>query len=178
MPKEKNIHIIYNSEINLKDWVQDREEIMAESPFCSTCDKKDCENCDSFYYRCEDLNNAYYYDDLDNLNRPLSNNIIALADLGLWNGRKTGFKILGKNLNCIFNISEDRNKYYADGRNVRAECVHHDGTNYILYRKLKDGVTVEQIETLCFKNDYTLTPQQISRYTESLRPYLAEIYGW
>lgn len=178
MPKDKNIHIIHNSDINLKDWVGDRESIMEESPFCPTCEKKDCESCNSFYYRCQDINNAYYYDEVDNLNRPLSNNIIALADLGLWDGRKTGFKILGNNLKCIFQISEDRNCYYADGRNVRAKCIHHDGTNYILFRKLKDGVTVEQIENLVFKNDFTLTPQQISRYTESLRPYLAEIYGW
>ncbi len=177
MSKE-NIHIIYNSEINLKDWVKDREEIMAEEPFCSTCEKKDCEHCDSFYYRCQDINNGYYYDDLDNLNRTLSNNIIALADLGLWSGRKKGYKILGNNLNCIFQISEQTNCYYADGRNVRAKCGHHDGTNNILFRKLKDGVTIPQIENLLFKNDYTLTPQQISKYTESLRPYVAKIYGW
>ena len=173
-----NIRTIHNSEINIKDWVKDREEIMVDEPFCSTCKKKDCKDCDTFYYHCVELNNQYLYDERDNLYIPLSNNVIALADLGLWNGRKSGYKILGKNVNCIFDISEDENHYYADGRNIRAKCVHHDGTNYILYRKLKDGVTVEQIESLLLKNDYCLTPQQISKYTESLRPYVAKIYGW
>ena len=173
-----NIRTIHNSEINIRDWVKDREEIMVDEPFCSTCKKKDCKGCSTFYYHCVELNNQYLYDERSNLYIPLSTNVIALAALGLWNGRKSGYKILGKNVNCIFDISEDENHYYADGRNIRAKCVHHDGTNYILYRKLKDGVTVEQIESLLLKNDYCLTPQQISKYTESLRPYVAKIYGW
>ena len=177
MPKEIH-HIIYNSEIHLKDWVRDREEIMVDEPFCSTCEHKKCLNCDTFYYRCVDFNNSYLEDERHNLDVSLDNNIIALADLGLWDGRKSGYKILGNNLSCIFNVSEDRNCYYADGRNVRAKCVHHDGTNHIVFRKLKKGVTIEQVENLMFKNNYSLTPSQISRYTESLRPYVADIYGW
>lgn len=173
-----NIRTIHNSEINIKDWVKDREEIMIDDPFCSSCEKKNCKGCDTFYYHCVELNNQYLYDERDNLYIPLSNNVIALADLGLWNGRKSGYKILGKNVNCIFDISEDENHYYADGRNIRAKCVHHDGTNYILFRKLKDGVGINQIENLLFNNDYSLTPQQISKYTESLRPYVAKVYGW
>lgn len=174
----KKIHIIHDSEINIKDWIGDREDIMAESPFCPTCEKKDCESCSSFYYRCQDINNSYYYDAVNELHKTLNNNIIALADLGLWSGRKNGIKILGTNLKCIFEVGEDRNKYYADAWNIRADCVHHDGTNHILFRKLKEGISAWQIEELAYKNNYTLTPQQISKYTESLRPYVAAIYGW
>lgn len=173
-----NTRTIHNSEINIKDWVRDRKEIMVDDPFCGTCGKKDCSNCDSFYYRCTELNAQYLYDEIENLNISLGNNVLALADLGLWNGRKNGYKILPANVNSIFNVSNDSNHYYADGRNIRAKCSHHDGTNYILFRKLKDGVSVEQIESLLLKNDYSLTSQQISKYTESLRPYVAKVYGW
>ena len=75
-----NIHTIYNSEISIKDWVKDREEIMIDEPFCSTCEKKDCRSCSTFYYHCVELNNEYLYDEIRNLNIPLSNNVIALAD--------------------------------------------------------------------------------------------------
>ncbi len=171
-------HIIYSSDINISDWLSDKDEIMYGNEICKDCKVRNCKSCYGFYEECERLNEGYLEDDKDNLNVSLDNYVIALADLGLWNGRKPGYKMLSKNLSSIFDISGDRVKYYDDGRNIRGECVHHDGTNYILYRKLKSNVSVEQIERILYKNNYSLNSNQISRYTESLRPYVAEVYGW
>lgn len=173
-------HIIWSSNINIKDWIGDKEEIIDENGRCwDECNKKyDCENCSRFYNYVTDLNDNYLYDEKQNLNKLLDNHIVALAELGLWDGKKNGYKILGSNLNCIFNISEDENTWYADGWNIRGEHGHHDGINYILYRKLKSSVSVNQFEEIMYKNNYKLTSHQISLYTESLLPYVAKVYGW
>lgn len=170
-------HIIYSDTVNLKDWVNDRKEIMEGKSCCNSC-KNSCESCNEFYNVCNDINSEYFNDETLNLNKGLDNYIIALADLGLWSGRKSGYRILGNNLNSIFNVGEDSNTYYADSYNIRSENTHHDGTNYILYRKLKPNVDRNLIENVLYKNNYTLTKQQISYYTESLLPYVKEIYGW
>lgn len=169
--------IIHSDTINLKDWVGDRKDIMEDRDCCNSC-RSDCESCNDFYSTCVDLNSDYLSDERMNLNKSLDNYVIAFADLGLWNGRKPGYKILGSNLNSIFNISEDSNTYYADGYNIHSENAHHDGTNYIMYRKLKANVDRNTIEGILYKNNYKLTKQQISKYTESLLPYVKEIYGW
>lgn len=182
MPSSKKKHIIWSSDIDLKNWVNKTKESMeSEYPeICNAeeCKGKDCYSCTAFYSHCVELNSIYLEDEYGNLNVSLDNNIVALADLGLWDGRKSGYRILGNNLNDIFRISEDYNTYYADGRNVYAECHHHDGTNHILYRKLKKGTNIDWFENLILKNDYKLSPQQISTYTESLLPYVKKIYGW
>lgn len=173
--------IIHSDSVNLKDWVGDRKEIMEGKSCCKSCKnncENNCENCNDFYSVCADLNSDYFSDESLNLNKVLDNYVIAFADLGLWNGRKPGYRILGNNLNSIFNISEDSNTYYADGYNIHSENVHHDGTNYILYRKLKSSVDRSTIEYLLYKNNFKLTKQQISKYTESLLPYVKDIYGW
>ena len=50
--------------------------------------------------------------------------------------------------------------------------------NYITYRMLKPGIDVDRFEDIMIKNDYKLSPQQISHYTVSIRPFVAKIYGW
>ena len=173
-------HVIHSSEMKIDDWVVDREDIMWGDShcICDDCKSKDCKHCSDFYNRCSELNSEYLDDCIRNLDIPLGNSVIAFAELGLWNGKKSGYKILKNNVNAIFSISEDYNEYYVDAWNVRAKCVHHDGTNSILYRKLKDNVSVEQIEEILYNNGYKLSPQQMSKYTESLRPYVADFYGW
>ena len=108
----------------------------------------------------------------EELNIPTKNLIIAIADLGLWSGRKQGYKILGENVAHIFDISEDFNKYYCDGKDIKAECSHHDGTNYITFREFKD-ISEQQTYNFLQKiiSNKPLTQQQLYRYTSSLKKY-------
>ena len=173
-------HIIWSSHINISDWLGDKESILEDRlDGCSDCSKnKKCESCDRFYTEVSDINDSYLDDEKLNLNIRLDNNVIAFAKLGLWDGTKSAYKILGNNVNCIFDISEEGNTYYVDAYNVRATCVHHDGRNQILYRMLKPNVDIRAFEAIMYKNGYNLSSQQISRYTTSLRPYVAQVYGW
>lgn len=172
--------IIHTDEVNLKDWVDDRDEIMEGRSCCRDCSgsKKKCLDCYDFDMTCQDINSTYLEDEKINLNKELDNYVVAFAELGLWDGKKSGFKVLSTNLNSIFNVRQDFNTYYADAYNIRASCSHHDGTNFILYRKLKKGINVSDFEVYMYKNNYKLSSQQLSKYTESLLPYVKTVYGW
>lgn len=135
----------------------------------------------------DDIKWQMFYDELHfwfdaeraNLNKRLDTEIIAIADLGLWNGRRQGYKILGYNLNDIFSVSEDYNVWTCDRYNVRGQLIHHDGTNYVVYRAFKPGLSDTQKENFCDALYYgKCTPQMISRYTRSLTPDVSAVYGW
>ena len=87
----------------------------------------DSDNCEyDDYGYCLDFD-----DEVGNLYKELDNRIIVIADLGLWNGRHSGYKVIGSNLNDIMYQSTDGNyKVWFDGHNVKARDSHHDGCNY------------------------------------------------
>lgn len=120
--------------------------------------------------------NDYLSDERMNLDKPVNGIIIAFADLGLWRGRRQGFKILGQNINDIFSVTEDDNEWYGDGYNVRGRLSHHDGTHHILYRVAKDREDAERIAEQIFNLE--IDEAGFRKRTRSLYPYVAEIYGW
>ena len=106
----------------------------------------------------------------------VTNDIIAIADLGFWNGRRLGYKDIPGNINnCLDSFDTDDYEIYVDGRhNLRGTYHHHDGTHYILFREFKDGMSTAQKEHFKNKIYYgTLTKQDISRYTNSLGKRIA-----
>lgn len=122
-------------------------------------------------------NGEYLNDEKYNLNKTLENDIIVIADLGLWHGHKQGYKILGYNLNSILNcFCGDYIQLYYDGRNVRAKDIHHDGTNHYLFREFKPNINRAAFLNKIYNEKLTL--QDISKYTTSLKKYVKEIYGW
>lgn len=80
---------------------------------------------------------GYLSDERMNLDQKVDGVIIAFADLGLWRGRRQGYRILGSTINDIFRVSEDDNEWYGDGFNIRGRLTHHDGTHHVLYRVVK-----------------------------------------
>ena len=124
----------------------------------------------------DDLN-MFYDDERLNLNKSLPNDIIAIADIGLWNGRRTGGKIMGNNLKEVL-YSEDCDDIYVyyDKYNVHSVMAHHDGRHYVTYRMLKDGVDGEELlNKLVYGGG--LSSRDITRFTTSLTPYVKKIYG-
>ena len=126
----------------------------------------------------EDID-MFFEDEMMNLNKKLPNNIIAIADIGRWNGRVQGYKILGNNLNEVVSssIGCDEKEVYCDAYNVRATGYHHDGSNSVLFRELREDRNIDNFLEKIYNNE-TISSSTLSYYTKSLRPYVQEVYGF
>lgn len=118
-------------------------------------------------------------DEFNNLDIKTENDIIAIANMGLWYGKRTGYKLLSRrNLNEIMCCGgEDYNHLYYDGFNVYKEAIHHDGTNYIMFREVRPDVNIEKLCDIIYNNE-VINRATLNRYTRSLRRYVKRIYGW
>lgn len=115
-----------------------------------------------------------------NLNVKLGAPIIVIADLGLWNGRRKGYKIInsGNIKDCLYDDC-DYITWYCDRYNFRAVACHHDGINRYLYRELRESLTFAQRENFLYKLVHNeANERMIRRYTKSIRPEIAKVYGW
>ena len=115
-------------------------------------------------------------DERANLNVEVDGYIVAFANLGLWNGRFNGAKLVGTNVRDILYSNDDYVTWYCDPYNVKAEMIHHDGTNYVIYRVARNKEFAEKLVNMIAYNG--MTEEQFRRATRSLRPYVAEVYGW
>lgn len=120
-----------------------------------------------------------YSDEMLNLNKHVDGQIVAIADMGLWNGRRTGYMKLSSNINSILqnNGSYDRVRYYGDGKDIRSILSHHDGVHYVVYRILREDRIYEKLLSMIY-NQKPVSPHVLGAYTRSLYPYVADIYGW
>lgn len=125
-----------------------------------------------------DDNDRWFDDERMNLDLNTGNRIVCIGDLGLWNGRVSGYRILGRNINSIFESTcGDYITFYADAYNVHCDDAHHDGVNHYLYRELVG--TEEECDTLFHAIYYGKASQKmVRRYTRSILPYVAKVYGW
>lgn len=161
--------IIWTSDTYLDDdareeYQQCKREAIDDDDYCVT-DREWAEVVD-----------GYLDDERGNLNKEVEGVIIAFADVGRWNGRRQGYRILGSTINDIFNISEDNNEWYSDGNNIRGILTHHDASHYVLYRVAKDRETAERIAEQIYNRE--IDEAGFRKRTRSLHPYVAEIYGW
>ena len=129
-------------------------------------------NPETYYGECENS----LYDERANLNKEVDGYIVAFASLGLWNGRVNGAKLVGTCVADILSSSCDYVTWYCDPFNVKFEGVHHDGTNYALYRVARSKHHAEHLANLIAYHG--MTEEQFRRATKSLRPYVAEVYGF
>lgn len=121
------------------------------------------------------------YDERVNLNIQLSQPIIVIGDLGRWNGRVSGYKMIdsGNIKDCLYSDTDYTEWYVDKYGDLRADAVHHDGTNHYLYRVFKDGVTDMQIENLQDKiYNGKATRADITRVTKRLGDDIAGVYGF
>lgn len=122
---------------------------------------------------------SWLEDEKQNLDKETGGCIIAMCNVGRWNGRASGYKIIGSNIADILSsyYGGQDCEYYADCYNVRARADHHDGSNYILFRMAADE---EQAEQICesIYNGTIRTEDQFMKRTKSIRPFIAHIYGW
>ena len=131
-------------------------------------------------YYLSEINPLYLEDERANLDIKLPGKVIAIADLGLWNGRRQGYRIMSDNLNCVLQshvsgISDIC--VYGDGYNIRADEAHHDGTNHYLYRVIRPDKCTDDLLNAIYNGD-GISKDMLNRYTRSLYPYVAQVYGW
>ena len=131
----------------------------------------------------EKMKKMYFLNELDfeaemvNLDVKLPGKILVIASLGLWNGRRSGYKIMGNNLNEILTASiGDLYEVYFDGYNIKAKDTHHDGTNYYEFRLIRNDRNIDILLEKIYDDDFSR--QDINNYTRSLAPYIREVYGW
>lgn len=116
-----------------------------------------------------------------NLDIPLAGTILAIADVGLWFGRRTGYKeITSRRISdCLYSERDTEwATWWVDGRgDLCAEFIHHDGTNYVTYREWKEGVSETQKENLKVKlMQGEATRKDITRLTRKLGDRIAAVY--
>jgi hypothetical protein len=129
-------------------------------------------NPETYYGECE----INLDDERANLKKDVDGYIIAFANLGLWNGRVNGAKLIGTSVADILSSECDYCTWYCDPFNVKFEGVHHDGTNRALYRVARSKQHAEHLANLIAYHG--MTEESFRRATKSLRPYVAKVYGW
>jgi hypothetical protein len=165
-----------NTDLNIDDWRDGYKEYLE----INERDDEDPNDEDAIYEWMVETNNMYFEDEQHNLNKELEGRIIIIADLGLWNGRKQGYKLLGTNINTIFNINSrgfDYAEFYGDGHNIRGTEHHHDGTNYYLYRVIRENRNIDKLLDAIY-NGEEITSSKLNYYTRSLYKDVADVYGW
>lgn len=160
-----------NTDIKIEDW----KEVLEEYGI-------DPDDEDEAYLFVEKLNTEYLWDERANLDKVIESGvIIAIADLGLWNGRHSGYHVIdsGNIRDCLHSDCDYLHWYVDELGDMRCTAHHHDGTNRYLYREVKPGITETQLENFCEKiYNGTFTRKDITRYTRRLGPYIQKIYGW
>lgn len=164
----KKNHVIWTSDVDFVDWRDDLEEQYPDAT----------EN-ELYRLMCE-INSDYLEDERINLNIQLPEEIVCIADLGLWNGRKSGYHIIksGNIADCLYSKYDPT--WFVDGYgNLRCDDVHHDGTNHYLYRMWKPGLSESAKNTFLWKiYEGTVTSADITRYTRRIGDYIGKVYGW
>lgn len=109
--------------------------------------------------------------------------IIAIGDLGLWNGRVSGYKELNTKQisDCLTEWSGcDYITFYVDQyKNLRSSGYHHDGRNSALFRAWKPGLSYVQKDNFLDKiYRGKVTSRDITRYTTRIGDQISAVYGW
>lgn len=138
-------------------------------------------NESKLYELMHELNADFLNDERRNLDIPLSQPILVIGDLGLWHGRVKGCKLLrsGNIRDCLFSKADMAEWYVDRNGDLRADAIHHDGTNHYLYRVFKNGVSEAQMDNLCAKICHGQASRaDITRTTRRLGDYIAAVYGF
>lgn len=163
-------HIIWsNYDLDYEDW---RDDLEAEYPELSEDERV------ALMY---EINGDYLDDERMNLNIRLSQPILVVADLGLWNGRHTDYTEIktGNIRDCLYTEMDYATWYVDRLGDLRCDAIHHDGANHYLYRAYKDGVRESQIDLLKEKLYRGIaTRADITRITRRLGDDIARVYGF
>ena len=158
-----------NINLDLKDWIDDF--------------KDDYPNLNEDDYRAMmiERNGEHLADERENLNLHVGDDILAIGDIGRWNGRRMGYKTIesGKISDCLSSECDYAEWYVDREGEFRGTEIHHDGTNYIYYRKFKESADYDDRAELMDQIYRGVAKQEdIDRLTEKLGEQIGAVYGW
>ena len=166
-----------NENLDIEDWREDYREFLEINEMDDDPDDEE-----SLYDWMVETNEMYLDDERSNLNIRLGHPILVIADLGLWHGRRPGYREIasGNIRDCLYASGMECGTWYVDERgDLICDCYNHDGTNHYMYRVYKEGVTERQIENLKDKIlDGKATRADVTRITRKLGDEIASVYGW
>lgn len=130
--------------------------------------------------RLYDWNEMWLDDERANLDIETDGYIVAFADLGFWNGRRKGLKLIGSNVRDILDNGYgcDDHDFYCDPYNVRYDGYHHDGRHHLLFRMVESRDAAERLEKWFCGLNYEPTEEEFRKKTKSIRKFVAKVYGW
>ena len=168
-------HIWQNYDLDLEDWKEGLLENREINGLPSDVDD------DTLREEMYELNNNYLDDERMNLNIKTEGRIVCIADIGLWNGRRLGYKLYDHNIGeCLTFFSDcDYADFYVDRYDFRCKQTHHDASTYAVLRELKPNLSSDQADNFLWKIDNgKATQKDITRYTNSLKERIKKVYGW
>ena len=168
-------HIWQNYDLDLEDWKEGLLENREINGLPTDVDD------DTLTEEMYELNNNYLDDECMNLNIYTQGRIVCIADIGLWNGRRLGYKLYGHNIGeCLeFFGSCDYADFYVDRYDFRCKQTHHDASTYAVFRELKPNLSSDQVDNFLWKiYNGKATQKDITRYTNSLKERVKKVYGW
>ena len=132
MRKNKKQHTIWsNVDLDVKDWEEGYRESLEMNGFSDDEIAKKITDENILDFAIE-TNNMYIDDERDNLDVELPAEIIAIADVGRWNGRTTGYKVIGKNVkDCLYSECEYAEWYVDQYGNFRFTGHHQIGRAHV-----------------------------------------------
>ena len=168
---------LWNSEITPEDGRDIALEDHEEHP--EYWQDKDFEN--RLWDFAADMNELNLDDLRTNLDIQLDTPILILADIGRWDRRVRGYKeIHSGNLKDIFcaqvNGMSDQH-WFCDGYNICCQETHHDGTNYYIYRAIRNKDNMEGLYEKILNRE-EVTSSTLNYYTKSLAGVVAKIFGF
>jgi hypothetical protein len=170
-------HIIWsNVSLDSDDWRDDYKDFLEANEL-----DNDPNDENELYQWMVETNADYLDDERVNLNIQLPQPIIVIGDIGRWNGRVMGYKMIdsGNIKDCLYSDTDFTEWYVDKYGDLRADAIHHDGTNHYLYRVFNSGITPEQVERLQDKIYMgKATRADITRVTRRLGDEIAAVYGW
>lgn len=167
-------HIIWsNMNLDIEDWRECYKEIAEENGW-----EENTDDDNNLYNYMIETNYSYLDDERANLDEAVEGRILVIADLGLWNGRKSGYKIIDSgNIKDILSFTYDYVEFYGDGYNIRGTEAHHDGINRFLYRVIREDRNINNLLDEIY-NGKEISKSKLNYYTKSLYPFVKAVYGW
>lgn len=168
-------HMIWSNDVDEITAIAD--ELRDDNPDLSEDDAWE-EACDEIALRLDD--------EKSNLDIDVGSDIIVIGDLGLWNGRVLGYKMLGSNnlKDCVDAATDGYIDWYEEDGEVKIRNAHHDGVNYLTFRAWKEDarpisrdVLLYMIRTATGEARDNLW-EDINRMTRPLGEYVEKVYGW
>lgn len=159
---------IWSNNINLSDW----RDFLSEENLLDSDERKQ-------YEAVYNLNYSYLEDERDNLSHIDIGDyeVLAIADLGLWNGRRKAYKIF-KSLSDILYSDCDYVEWFIEKNTLKAVMCHHDGTNYVEYYLISKANSLAKerlLNDICMNKE--ISKSRIYRNCKSVGKLIKNFYG-